>query len=359
MIRGAFRAVFATVAIASVITALPVKSQVSSARQVLQPIDSVRVEETAALQVSRVGEVAVSITRTFIADPAEWRVLEVSRTGKIVRAFGRRGQGPGEFETPGSLVVAGDELMVMDFSLRRISVFSLVSGKLVRTFPLNAFLPSLVFRGDELYAAAFDVTSKTSVVRLSPKGELIGREGVIPAIAQRFPALLDPFPHQGLAVEPTSVHMVSELANSLYSWPRGGGRITETRIPTLRRRGANDAKFEQMVREPQKAGAIAYDHTVPVALSLLADRVLGMVSYDPVVKQGRFSGQYHLTVIDLASRRACPDVPLPVPADPLARVAIESSRVTVVQQSESGGDAVTTIRRFRVNTAACAWVALP
>ena len=347
------------VALALFVSAAPVvRPQAAPKRPVLSLIDSVAIDETSSVQVSRVGEVAISITRTYIADPGEWRVLEVSRQGKITRTFGRRGKGPGEFETPGSLVVAGDELMVMDFSLRRVSVFSTTSGKFLRSFLLNAFLPRLVYRGNELYAASFDESRKTSVLRLSAAGDVLGREGTIPAIAQRLPMLLQPFPHQAIAVKPSTVYMMSELSNSLYSWPRGGGTVTQLSVPTRGRRGANQAAFEQMVRDPQKAGAIAYDHSVPVAMSVLAGDLLAMISYDPVFANGRFSGRYHLTLINTVARRACPDVPIPGPPEPLAQVALESSRITVVQQVVTGGDAVTTIRRLRIDPSNCDWVAI-
>jgi len=332
--------------------------QATAKRAVLSQIDSVTVIETPTIQVNRVGEVAVSYIRTYIADPKEWRVLEVSRQGKITRTFGRRGQGPGEFEHPGSMVVAGDELLVMDFNLRRVSVFSTTSGKFLRSFLLNAFLPHLGYDGNELFAAAFDESRKTSLLRLSMTGDVLGHEGTIPAIAQRLPMLLQPFPHQAIEVDPFTVYMMSELSNSLYSWPRGGGKVTQLAIPTRGRRGANEAAYEQMVKDPQKAGAIAYDHSVPVAMSMSAAKLLAMISYDPVYSNGKFSGRYHVTVIDVDGRRACPDVPIPVSPDPLAKVGLLGSRITVVQQVVAGGDAVTTIRRLRIDPSACDWVAI-
>lgn len=349
------------VAVASALMTLSPSQDAAAAQAVAKPavlvlIDSVSVRESSAVQVNKVGDVGVSYTRTYIADPDEWRVLEVSRQGAITRTFGRRGQGPGEFEKPGSIAATFEELYVMDYSLRRVNVFSVASGKFVRSFPLNAFLPTLTFHANELYAASFDEGRKTSVIRLSPTGNFLGYEGVIPEIGRRLPMLLQPFPHQAVAVSPWTVYMVSELANSLYSWPKNGGVVTELAIPVRARRGANPEKFEQMVRDPQKAGAIAYDHSLPVAMAMLGNDSLVLATYDPVYKQGKFSGQYHVSVLDVAARRACVDVPIPVSAEPLARVALPGSRITVVQQVVVGGDAVTTIRRYRINPSACKWV---
>lgn len=183
-----------------------------------------------------------------------------------------------------------------------------------------------------------------------------GCRGSIPLDAQRLPQLVQPFPHQAIAVYPTTIYAVSELSNALYSWPKGGRKVIEWQIPVRARRGANDSKFEQVVKDPQNAGAIAYDHSVPVAMSIISDDIMALVTYDPVVTRGKFSGLYHLTLLDVGAGKACPDIPIPAPLDPLPHVALEGSRVTVVHQAVIGSDAVTTIRRFKIDASACDWV---
>jgi hypothetical protein len=55
--------------------------------------------------------------------------------GRFVRALGRRGKGPGEFENPARLGWHGDELWVYDTDLRRFSTFS-ADGDLLGTEPV-------------------------------------------------------------------------------------------------------------------------------------------------------------------------------------------------------------------------------
>ncbi len=79
--------VFAVAVVAALMTLSP--SQNAAAAQAgakpasLVLDDSVSVCETPAVQVNRVGDVGVNYTRTYIADPQEWRVVEVNRPGIV------------------------------------------------------------------------------------------------------------------------------------------------------------------------------------------------------------------------------------------------------------------------------------
>lgn len=50
-------------------------------------------------------------------------ILHFDETGRLVRAFGQKGEGPGEFGDARDLVARGDSVWVVDSLLRRISLF--------------------------------------------------------------------------------------------------------------------------------------------------------------------------------------------------------------------------------------------
>jgi hypothetical protein len=320
-------------------------------------IDSALVRESANLLIARIGEIGAGGRSVYIADPTEARVLEIDGKGAIVRMFGKKGRGPGEFVTPDAIAVGGDTaLYVMDNSERRVNVFSLRTGGFVRSVVLNAFLPSIRVVGGELLANTFDAGTGTSLKRFAPDGTVIGSEGVIPAIALKLPMLQQPFPHTAYAVVGSDVYAAFELSQSLYHWKRGARTADELRLPVKLRRGVSDEKFEQMVRDPAKAGAIAYDHSIPAALSEVAPGVLALVTFDPTLVKGRFSGVYHVTLVNVAQRRICPDLPLDAPSDPLPRVALDGTTLVLIQQGDTrDGDIATAIRRFRIDPSACEW----
>jgi hypothetical protein len=326
----------------------------------LVALDSVTVRESANLFVARVGEIGAGGRRVYIADPAEARVLEIDGKGAILRVFGKKGRGPGEFVTPDAIAVGGDTaLYVMDNSERRVSVFSLRTGKFERSVVLNAFLPSIRVIGGELLANTFDAATGTSLKRFAPNGTVIGSEGVIPAIALKLPMLQQPFPHTAYVVVGSDVYAAFELSQSLYHWKRGARTADELRLPVKLRRGVSDEKFEQMVRDPAKAGAIAYDHSIPAALGEVAPGVLALVTFDPTLVKGRFTAVYHVTLVNVAQRRICPDIPVDAPHDPLPRVALDGTTLVLVQQADTpSGDVGTAVRRFRIDPTACEWVGI-
>lgn len=325
-------------------------------RSPLVLIDSVMLQGVDQPPLGRLGEIAANAVTTFIADATEGRVLEVSADGRIIRTFGVMGRGPGEFVNPGSIAIAADSaILVMDNGQRRVHVFSLVTGKYLRSFTLNAFLPTVKVFGPAIYASSLDESRKSSLLRMAANGDPEGAEGAIPAIAAKMPMLLQPFPHAAFTMSGGNTYMVFELSNELFSWKTGSVGISTVTLPAPARRGADAHKFERMVKDPANAGAIAYDHSVPSAMDEIAPGVLALTTYDPVFSRGTFSGPYYLTLIDLRNRRVCADTPVPAPRDPLPRVTVGGGHLVVVQQAIASESVVTAIRRFRIDPSACAW----
>jgi hypothetical protein len=156
------------------------------------------------------------------------------------------------------------------------------------------------------------------------------------------------------------VHAAYDLSSSIFHWKRGARTAMEVPIPAVRRRGATDAHFEELLRDPANAGPKAYDHSMPQALSHVAPSTLVLVTMDVQLVQSRFHGVYHVTLVDLKARKVCPDVELPLPRDPLPRVTLRADTIAVVQQ-ELGADSASAaaIRRFVIDRASCPWQPLP
>lgn len=90
----------------------------------------------------------------FVADAQDSAVKVFSRDGRFARAFGRRGQGPGEMAFPSGVAVVGGGIAVADKLNSRIQVFDR-SGRPRSAFP-TMFLP------DRVYALAADALLVTS-----------------------------------------------------------------------------------------------------------------------------------------------------------------------------------------------------
>ena len=81
----------------------------------------------------------------YIADTLRHQVLVVTLQGDVVRAFGARGDGPGEFNYPTSLALSGTELYVVDTMNFRIQVLT-PEGKFLRSFGEQGERTGTLFR---------------------------------------------------------------------------------------------------------------------------------------------------------------------------------------------------------------------
>jgi len=81
----------------------------------------------------------------YVQDARARKIKIFDKEGKLLREFGNRGQGPGEFQTPRFLqLLSQNKLKVFDMSNKRISIFSL-NGDLIQEIS-TASVPSGFFR---------------------------------------------------------------------------------------------------------------------------------------------------------------------------------------------------------------------
>jgi len=66
----------------------------------------------------------------YVIDAEENEVRVFSKTGAFIRAFGRKGQGPGEFDSPADLDVSGDRIYITDRFNKRVQVLDKKGGYL-------------------------------------------------------------------------------------------------------------------------------------------------------------------------------------------------------------------------------------
>jgi len=96
------------------------------ARFSLEPLWTIGGGESAESDFSDISAVAVDAEgEVLVLDGKECRVLVFDAQGKLLRSFGRKGQGPGELSGPiGVAVTPGNEILVDDALNRRLSYFS-------------------------------------------------------------------------------------------------------------------------------------------------------------------------------------------------------------------------------------------
>ena len=107
----------------------------------------------------------------FITDNFTHRVLEYRLRGntlEFLRAIGRPGQGPGDLMRPTDISISADILAVKDES--GISFFGL-DGGFKNKFPVLSRAATMMFAGEEIYTATYDVAKLDLIQVYSRKGE--------------------------------------------------------------------------------------------------------------------------------------------------------------------------------------------
>jgi hypothetical protein len=101
----------------------------------------------------------------FVADAQDCAIKVFSKEGRFLRAFGRKGQGPGELSFPSGVAAAGDRVLVADKFNSRVQVFDR-DGR-----PAGAF--AVPFLPDKVQALADGAVLVTGNPTGKRKGEAI------------------------------------------------------------------------------------------------------------------------------------------------------------------------------------------
>jgi hypothetical protein len=159
------------------------------------------------------------------------------------------------------------------------------------------------------------------------------------------------------AVETSAIFVV---ANCLSGGPGGATTAEETPLPVVARKGVRAELFDELLRDPGEAATLAFERSIPYALHRLGPGLLALVTVDASLGRVDLIGSFHISVIDLAQRRACVDALVPAAPDPLSTVGFARDTLLVLQQGEdAGGEPATWIQKYRVDVTGCRWQALP
>jgi hypothetical protein len=104
-------------------------------------VEEVRVGQLDGPEEYLLGSVgAIAIGREgqmYVYDRSVPTIRQYSAQGTYIRSIGRRGRGPGEFESVAGIAVTSDRLLVWDAGTARINVYSL-AGRVLDTWALSA-----------------------------------------------------------------------------------------------------------------------------------------------------------------------------------------------------------------------------
>jgi len=176
------------------------------------------------------SDVLVTSNAIFVADghggDTNARIVKFDRNGKYIKEWGRKGSGPGEFDTPHGLVLDGQgRLLVADRGNSRIQAFDQEGRFIAQWKQFGRPSGISLDKSGMIYAA----DSQSGTPEINPgikQGVRIGGEREAKA---RF-FLPDPPPagsKEGIAVDRDGIVYLSRTADGgLFRWSRGGTTST-------------------------------------------------------------------------------------------------------------------------------------
>ena len=334
----------------------------------LRPIDSVTLSETPEVFVSRVNDIELGQDGSvFVSDVALAQVLQFSSDGHLLRTFGAKGDGPGEFRSPGWLSLIGDSLLaVRDVSHRRIEVFRARTGVWIGRVPMP--LPNstgLAYAGSDLLVAGLDIEQRSSFQRIEVGPAMNDTSsivrgtgfGAIPADVHGSPLLADAFRLSNLAERSGRVAQFFEVSNWMLLAELASGRTDSIRWPVSRRKGAPVGLLPRVLKD-QSLGMRALQHvSQPIEVAWRDDDIVTVVSVDPDRTVRRYKGSTFVSLVDVARHRACVDTRLPVSEDPPPAVSVRGDTMVVLHQTSNvGGAPATRVSRCLIELDGCDWI---
>src|SRR4051794_17568187 len=151
------------------------------AQPVVHRLDRLTLTENDTAYVGRPA--ALSVDRDdgslYVTDEFWGRVLRFSPGARLVRMYGRRGEGPGELKSPGTVEVVDGAVVVLD--VNRITRYGRDDGKYLGGARFAGSLTSIHPLGGRLWLGGLNLGRKASLGTWAPGEPTVRPVGTIPA----------------------------------------------------------------------------------------------------------------------------------------------------------------------------------
>ena len=332
--------------------------------------DSVVLRETDDHQLGQPVSLITAGDGSFlIADGYSNSVLHFDSRGRFVRTFGRKGEGPGEFQFVSYAgFVAGDVVGIGDDHGFELELFELRSGAHIGAVKLSFLVEDYVVRSDTVWFVGVNTGDWTALgsavlddlVSTASSG---GGDGTIlspdrvnvPRIYVENDVVMGMLSGVSLDVH-EGVSVVGFLASpELLVVGPSGAVLDSLVVPVARRRGLPpEEEFLALGRGDDYTGMWGRIS----ALVKVSHDSFGFIhtvhqesNYDPEARQMRAT--FYVSSVRADDTRACPDTLVPTSDAGLAELTLQGNRLHVLDQRLAGSGVRTVIRTFRIDAENC------
>jgi hypothetical protein len=318
----------------------------------------VALEETDSSALGAVGGFNVTRDgRYVVSDRQRGALIIFGADGRRERVIGRRGSGPGEWESGPFGIYSYDDstFAVSDGALLKALTLTRPDEAWVRLqTPLTS---AFAARDGIVLTRGVDRGRRSTIARFSGPADSLTFGGPFPSQLGRSRFVDQMLVFVGATMlSGDSLAVFTQGSDYLFFGPFAGP-FDSLLVPATQRRGAM-ADLLSAVRDddPDSALRAAYKASYPFALHTIGTTgLLALVTIDQERLGDRMAGTMQLSVVNLPARRVCGEVSVPVESDPQSWPTVVSDTLVIFSHDV---DSISmrsqpTIRRFAIATENC------
>lgn len=294
----------------------------------------------------------------LVGDGATGRVLRYAPSGVLVGAYGRQGQGPGEYLAPAALAWLPDGGMAVADWGQDAVIFTDSVGVETSRMPLAGVGSTIATDGDTVLVGRLTREAPyTSVIVIPPVPDTTSTMLLAPDPYGALSLLRAAHPYVTVARVNDRIVVgysgVNQLRDTLP------GQVAGTFTIPRRLRRELPRHLADLFAVPLPDSVVAGMASLLVALLPLEGDQVAAIHLDVVLSGRSMSTAAWLSVLDFSTGLACVDAAVPLHGDGKPLFATRGNALLVLMQRSDAADSATTmVQRFGVDTSACQWIGL-
>ncbi len=320
-------------------------------------LDSVRLMETDSNYIGRASGVAVDTSGAiFVADVLSARLLEFASDGRFMRAYGRKGSGPGELRKPVGIMLLGDSLVgVGNSGSNSPVVFDRRTGNWVATGRVGGYIFAGQQVGDSIWLAVLSKKRSTSLASWRIGADTMHYFGPVPREYTESDNLWTSNPFGPFVAWQDTVALGFATLNQILIMDGDGAVVDSVNPPVARRRGVPP----NLVEEYAKHRRLEYYTQLASLLMQVghtSDGRLILVHHDMNHDGDRFWSTAYVTLVSADRKSACLDARIDLSPDAQSYTAIVGDGVATYEQAAGSDNAESWVKTYRIDDSTCDWV---
>lgn len=297
----------------------------------------------------------------LVADHGQATVFHYSGDGRLMRRYGREGEGPGEWrEADIALPWGAAHVMVLSWSPYAIQLFRRGDGEFAERHPLNTPVEWVVPGTGELWLSGAHYATRSAIRRLTV-GETEARPVLpLPDVYTEGGPLGGIFNEMPFAMWADTLMVGFMPLPYLIVADTTGRELDRFEVPTARRKGGTadpQAAIDEWLGSGRSYSGVFGLFSTTRGVHRRPDGTTLVIHFDLGTESAPAStlGLW-VSVVDESRESACVDAAIPLETDSRAAIGFEGDLFLVLEQVLRGGDSVALLRRFEVDTEECDWL---